>query len=424
MQHLRISKEESLLSEQESLIFLQVGLLFLDLIIVDRLNIRLMRGLQSIFCWTNHLLTGNLGTETGVIDNPAHILNLNPIKKPCDETGDRSTNSAGMKAFANSQVTFICPHCSKEFIKNRGLKTHMNKSKKCKMKINKKELIADKIVNKPPETVKLKPLPYSSAFAISQIDSTYNDIHSETKIQTEQKSSSPLETITKIQKSNIKIDSQEGLLHLPLTRSYLNLFLSRGKIDEAFDQFRQMRSQPASQGAVENMEIYNLLIRGFARKFDFNKVQVLWKDMTMRNLEPDIDTYISSMMALNGPDISRNVLKTVFRQVYAEFEGKGFNIESALRSGHFQYQDRKLFLDSIKSFAGLSPEPYQDASYSISLLDSLPKKSELLESQIEKILRREDLNNLFSRQLETEEKRTLLIPSVVRDQFKVIPPPL
>ena len=117
--------------------------------------------------------------------------------------------------------------------------------------------------------------------------------------------------------------------------------------------------------------------------------------------------------------MSRNVFKTVFRQVYSEFEEKGYTVDSALRLGRFQFDDRRMFLDTLRSLSGMEPAPFHDAPYSNPLLDTLPTASDFLESQIKNILKREDLDNLLTRQIETEEKRTLLIPSVVQDQFKV-----
>lgn len=357
-----------------------------------------------------------MGTETAVIANPAHILNLKPTKKitveqllknPQDDPENKSTNSSEN---ISSPTIHKCPNCNKEFMKSRGLKTH---SKRCKTKPIKSESCTENKVKEPPDLIS------SSDFAINQVDSTFK-IHSVTSfsdIHTDQKPLESRVSPTKVQPSKIK--QRQEFLHLPLIRAYLDLYISRGRVDEALEQFRQLRSQPSSREAVDNLEIYNMLIRGFARKYDFSKVQVLWKDLIKRNIEPDINSYISSMIAMSSSDMSRNVFKTVFRQVYSEFEEKGYTVDSALRLGRFQFDDRRMFLDTLRSLSGMEPAPFHDAPYSNPLLDTLPTASDFLESQIKNILKREDLGKLLTRQMETEEKRTLLIPSVVRDQFKV-----
>ena len=357
-----------------------------------------------------------MGTETAVIANPAHILNLKPTKKiaveqlmknPQDDSENKSTNSSESTSFP---AIHKCPNCNKEFMKSRGLKTH---SKRCKMKQIKSELNTENKLKEPPEKTPVFDEISSSELAVNKIHSVtnFNAIH------TDQKPLESRESPIKLQPS--KMNQRQEFLHLPLIRAYLDLYISRGRVDEALEQFRHLRSQPSSREAVENIEIYNMLIRGFARKYDFSKVQVLWKDLIKRNIEPDINSYISSMIALSSSDMSRNVFKTVFRQVYSEFEGKGYTVDSALRSGRFQFDDRRMFLDTLRSFSGMEPVPFQDAPYSNSLLDKLPTSSDFLESQIKNILKREDLGKLLTRQMETEEKQTLLIPSVVRDQFKV-----
>ena len=214
---------------------------------------------------------------------------------------------------------------------------------------------------------------------------------------------------------------ENSLRNEPLVSAYFDVFVNSGRVEDALESFKQLRADPSSQYSVDSVQVYDLLIRGFARRFQFGRVQELWRDMLARGMEPTVDTYISSMIALSNSDPSKNIFKVVFRQVFIEFTEKGHSLETALRKGRFQFEDRKLFLRSIDYLSDVerSNTVFKDTPYSNPLLSNLPQSSDLLESQIKTILERSELDPLVEQQLRSEKQQTVKVSSIVKEQFKI-----
>ena len=108
-------------------------------------------------------------------------------------------------------------------------------------------------------------------------------------------------------------------------------------------------------------------------------------------------------------------------QVYGEFSREGYTIEQALKKGWFQANDRKLFIRAVDYYIDEArPDSlYPDIPYSNSLLDNLPTNQELLNSQVEGVLSRDQLNEGFKRHSKIELEGGAKVQSIFSAKFNV-----
>ncbi len=57
------------------------------------------------------------------------------------------------------------------------------------------------------------------------------------------------------------------------------------------------------------------MLRGWGRRGELSKVQEMWKQMMIRGIKPDINSFIASIITFSHKDPAINLYKSVFRQV-------------------------------------------------------------------------------------------------------------
>ena len=142
------------------------------------------------------------------------------------------------------------------------------------------------------------------------------------------------------------------------------------------------------------MEIYDHLLRGFARCHNFDRVQELWRDMLSRGLRPTLNSYISALMALSDP--GKMLYRSMLRLLFAEFQAAGFSVSEALARGSFVFGDRDQFLRSLDHLGERSVEAlYRPLPYTCPLVAQLSSTpTTRLASQVETVLSRKELGEL------------------------------
>lgn len=303
------------------------------------------------------ILAGNLEKNPEVVENPANILDI-------------------------SKAYLTCPTCGKELKSELALKQHKTRRHKDE---NKDETKKRKVKKKDGQTNELTSL------------TADHNVSNNPKTEV------------------IRLNSSEPLI------AYLDTLVNLGKLDDAYREFRAFIIHPNTSrlrrysNPEDTVEAYDIIMRGFARRFEFSRVQEVWQDMTKQKVEPSVNSYISSMIALSNCNPSFNIFKTIFSQVNAEFTNSGHSLESALRLGRFQGQDRKMF---IRCFDYFSDEPRglgaADVPYFNPLLNNIPKEPRLM-SQVENVLGRAELEPLVEQQISIERQLSVRVSSIFKD---------
>jgi hypothetical protein len=154
------------------------------------------------------------------------------------------------------------------------------------------------------------------------------------------------------------------------------------------------RANSEAKVFVTHIEIYDLLLRGFARQNNFDRVQELWRDLLAAELRPSLQSYISAIMALSDP--GKMLYRSMLRLLFTEFQAAGFSVSDALAKGTFLFGDRDQFLRSLDHLAERPSEEavYRPVPYSCPLVAELSMApTTTLASQIETVITRQDLGN-------------------------------
>lgn len=232
-------------------------------------------------------------------------------------------------------------------------------------------------------------------------------------------SSSTLAALTSTESLAYKVEQK-----LPILTAYFDVFITSGRVEEAYEDFKYLRSNMEAKIFVTQIEIYDLLLRGFARTNNFDRVQELWRDLLSHSLRPSLHSYISAMMSLSDP--GKMLYRSMLRLLYTEFQSAGFSVSQALAKGTFLFGDRGQFLRSLDHLgerptgemsegAAYRPIPY--ACPLVAELSTAPTTA--LASQIETVMSREELGPLVEAQLTNEKQRSVVISSICREKTEL-----
>lgn len=97
--------------------------------------------------------------------------------------------------------------------------------------------------------------------------------------------------------------------------NYFDVFVNVSPVEVAYTHFKYLNTIPAYKDVLQNIEIYNIILRGWARKGEVSRIQEIWKDMMMKDIKPDLNTYVSSMISFSHLDPSKPIYKSIFNQV-------------------------------------------------------------------------------------------------------------
>jgi len=273
-----------------------------------------------------------------------------------------------------------CEFCHKEFKRSASLGAHKSKNKKCLAIQNGQELPGEKEENL---AYKIPEEEEESGLDIKQLQQTTREV-------------------------DIK-EKQEILV------AYFDTLVNTDRTKAAFEDLKILKSSYDGKDYVKNTLIYDKVMRGFARKNDFGKIQELWRDILASGLQPSMESYISAMMTFSISDPSKNVFKTIFKQVYDDFTSAGFTLEQALNQGNFLLDDKKKFMKAVSKFINQDnlEKNTQEVTLPVPLVaDVEAAGSASLKSHLDTVLNRQDLDPLLKRQLEMETTPMVKIASI------------
>jgi len=285
-------------------------------------------------------------------------------------------SSEGSRAMPSPKPVelFQCETCHKEFKTKQGLTSHNNKSKTCGKAAN--EISAEE------EALRIEE--YNKAEA--------------NRIEENMKAARVVE-----------VEEKREILV-----AYFDTLVNTGRTVAAIEEFRLIKNNADGREFTESILLYDKLLRGVARKNDLGKIQELWKDIIVSGLQPSLDSFISVMISFHNTDSSKNVFKTIFKQVYGDFTAAGYTIGQALNEGDFQFDDKKRLMEVVSTF--LDPETLATAKQEEVVQDLVADIDRLgsanLASQVESVMAREEFDPLLTKQLEMEMSQLVKIPSI------------
>jgi len=198
--------------------------------------------------------------------------------------------------------------------------------------------------------------------------------------------------------------------------AYFDTLINTGRLLAALEEFKLIKNDAAGKEYTESILLYDKLLRGVARKNDIGKIQELWKEILASGLNPSLNSFISVMISFHNVDGSKNVFKTIFKQIYDDFSASGYTVGQALNQGEFFFNDKRMFMDVISTFIGedilASGRPDQVVQDLVAGLETAGSAG--LVSHIETVMERKDLDDLLSRQIEMELRPSITIPSISR----------
>ena len=211
-----------------------------------------------------------------------------------------------------------------------------------------------------------------------------------------------------------------------ILESYFDLMVNtdllvnrESNIEEAFEEFTLLKSNPNVKVNLNTITNFNTFLRGFAREGDFKHIQKLWREMIELRIKPDLSSYISIFLSFHASDPTNPVYHKVFNALYADFEKAGYSLDIALHHGDFLLEDKKRFLRTISVFRNLdlsSYVPIQNGNNSPLVQKLRTEDSSLLSSQVEGLVTGEDLRAALGNQLKLESQLLVSIPSLYRTE--------
>ena len=340
----------------------------------------------------------------------------------------------------NPNLTKVtCEHCGKSMLKG-NLYRHL---KTCSALKNKTSGSTETL--KPSVTEAEKAGTEKKLYLCRNCGKSYQSSSGRTKHEKQCKQSLPLQTqsmstaATETEKApevNIALNStnsnwygkvdelkEPGIgMKAEVLESYFDLLVnsanSNNILDEAFEEFTNLKSNPKVQLNLNTINNYNTFLRGFARECDFKQIQELWKEMSELKLKPNLSSYISVLLSFHDADPSNKVYHKVFQTLYTDFENN-YSLDEALHDGDFLLKDRCRFLKTISMFrnenlSSYVPVQHGNNSPLVERLKSMD--SSKLTSQVEDLMESETLKKALKDQLDMESKLLVPIPSICKTE--------
>ena len=203
-----------------------------------------------------------------------------------------------------------------------------------------------------------------------------------------------------------------------------DILIMQNEVEKAYEYFKQLHKDPHLKHFVEQIEIFDFLLRGFARRCDFSKIQEIWSLMDALNMKPTQNSYISVILSIsnaNSKKLGLNFNEIMrFNEIMKDLTQRGFQMDRVLDEGIFHFDDRTQFVQTLNMFLsekGISLQKFHcDTDVSIS-----SEGNQSISTQLEKYLKRKKLKSpmgiaklkkLVPAQLENELACSIKIPSI------------
>ncbi|KXJ71689.1 hypothetical protein RP20_CCG019929 [Aedes albopictus] len=148
--------------------------------------------------------------------------------------------------------------------------------------------------------------------------------------------------------SELELLARSKSFHVTL-HAYLDICLSSGMINRAYATVLNYRHK--SKRKVADVEIYNILMHGYAEKANILKLKDIMKILKEDNIEPNAQTYAAIFECLGRMETSEDVKEEALAYL-KEAEAKGYTMDAVLDRSKF-IRDQRETVQSL--FDELTP---------------------------------------------------------------------
>ncbi|CAL1300720.1 unnamed protein product [Larinioides sclopetarius] len=297
-------------------------------------------------------------------------------------------------------------------------KTEATKIKKTKEIMNNELSTSENHSNKTSEKIIVDPTASEGIFAVKPSLKSKKNADRKTSDKQIEKTKA-----TKIKKAKEKFSERQEFIKrttkhsyaLHALKSYIEVNINANEVEKAQIYLRRQLLLLRKRYQVQNLsevELYNLLISGWAKKGRIDKIKYVFSLMKEDSLFPNLQSYAGYLEALSN---SKYMDVGEIQQVVDEMKTKGFVPEDILKNCVFKVDQREKII-KVLGFVGadISPVPPEiGEAYSCKLLQQLNEKSFGRGERFPSVCYQEkDISFLASSQLETESQYSLQITSV------------
>ncbi|GFU20587.1 DNA-directed RNA polymerase, mitochondrial [Nephila pilipes] len=251
---------------------------------------------------------------------------------------------------------------------------------------------------------------YTVKYQIKEKKSKISECNETNKKSQKQKKKSKLST----QQEDVK-RSTKHLYALRTLKSYVEVNIYANELEKTQMYLRRQLHFLKKKYKLENInyvDLYNLLISGWARKGRVDKIKQVFSIMKEDQVSPNLESYACY---LEGISKSKFIDVIAIELVVKEMKSQGLSPEDIFKECIFKGDQREKVIEAL-GFVGtnIPSESYEASNaYCCKLLEKLNDKSYEKDDRYQSFgFGKKDINFLASGQLEMENRYTLKIASV------------
>ncbi|CAH1254803.1 POLRMT [Branchiostoma lanceolatum] len=131
--------------------------------------------------------------------------------------------------------------------------------------------------------------------------------------------------------------------------SFMEACVSIGEVDRATRTLHHLKSQKKRRKHL-NADIYNVVMKGWAKQANMDKIRHLFYMMTKDGLHPNLQSYAAALECMGRAGLTGGVPIRCVKQMYKE----GFNLEDMFRDCTFQVDEQEYILKAIQDGCGMA----------------------------------------------------------------------
>lgn len=180
----------------------------------------------------------------------------------------------------------------------------------------------------------------------------------------------------KLPKVQLEIAASEEIVNRTLA-AYVEICCNIGTPQRGLNaiysqRIRYRRSSQKYVRPVRDIRVYNTVLRGFAAKGDFKKVQEVWKVIAEEGIATDAHSYAAVLECLGRLNFDNNHLKYI-RLYVKEAKRQGITFDRIINDAVFTEEQRDMILKAMLAYSSDYEPQYelQNLQYNNHLLNDL-----------------------------------------------------
>ncbi|XP_019615411.1 PREDICTED: DNA-directed RNA polymerase, mitochondrial-like isoform X1 [Branchiostoma belcheri] len=131
--------------------------------------------------------------------------------------------------------------------------------------------------------------------------------------------------------------------------SFMEACVSIGEVERATRTLHYLKNQKKKRKHL-NADIYNVVLKGWAKQANMDKIRHLFFMMTKDGHHPDLQSYAAALECMGRAGLTGAVPMRCVKQMYKE----GFNLENIFRDCTFQADEQEYILKAIQDGCGMA----------------------------------------------------------------------